>query len=59
MTPKGAAVSASVATDVMHRNPPMGNSLNEWKRDSSWRNRSRKRVPVPAGVDRTSGSRGS
>jgi hypothetical protein len=53
MTPKGAAVSASVATDVMHRNPPMGHSPSEWKRDSSWRNRSRKRVPVPAASEST------
>jgi len=37
-----------VATDVTHRNPPMGNSPSERKRDSSWRNRSRKRVPFPA-----------
>jgi hypothetical protein len=31
----------------------MGNSLSERKRDSSWRNRSRKRVPVPAALEST------
>jgi hypothetical protein len=51
MAPKGFAVSASVATNVTHRNPPMGNSLSERKRDSSWRNRSRKRVSFPAASD--------
>jgi hypothetical protein len=38
---------------VTHRNPAMGNSPSERKRNSSWRNRSRKRVPVPAASEST------